>query len=217
MVISASSFPAHGCRDELTKGQLRQLRDAMIFEAQVREGRHVLVTTDASGFINQGRRLKPQQLGRTRILTPTNWRRSPRGTTWKRSCWRLSATEPALGDTNPGRPMQNKNQGKTPITDRARPSSIDAKLASTLPCCRKFLPGAELPSVEQLAARGQEPELDPILEQTSSFDRELGRRGDPLRYQGAELVLRSPPPNARRILNLTSPDLVMTVDGAAAT
>lgn len=47
----------------------------------------------------------------------------------------------------------------------------DAKLASTfLPCCRKFLPGAEWPSVEQPATRGQEPELDPILEQTPPFD-----------------------------------------------
>lgn len=37
-----------------------------------------------------------------------------------------------------------------------------------------------------------------------------------LRYQGAELVLRSPRPNARRILNITGLDRVMTVDGAAA-
>ncbi len=37
-----------------------------------------------------------------------------------------------------------------------------------------------------------------------------------LRYQGAEFVLRSPRPTARRILKITGLDRVMTIDGAAA-
>jgi hypothetical protein len=70
VIISAGSFPAARKRDDLKGGQLRQLRDAMIFEAHVRERRHLLVTEDAKGFISQGRRAKLEQLGRTHILTP---------------------------------------------------------------------------------------------------------------------------------------------------
>lgn len=70
VVITDGSFPHSGKRDALTGGQLRQLRDAMIFEAHVRERRHLLVTEDAKGFISRGRRAKLEALGRTRILTP---------------------------------------------------------------------------------------------------------------------------------------------------
>jgi hypothetical protein len=69
-VISAGSFPPPGSREFLTAGQRRQLRDAMIFEAHARARRHVLVTADARGFINDGRRETLEALGRTRIVTP---------------------------------------------------------------------------------------------------------------------------------------------------
>jgi hypothetical protein len=69
-VISAGSFPPPGSRGTLTKGQRRQLRDAMIFEAHARAHRHVLVTADVKGFVNEGRREKLEALARTRIVTP---------------------------------------------------------------------------------------------------------------------------------------------------
>ena len=68
-IISGRSFPALGLRENLTNGQLRQLRDAMIFDAHVRERRDVLITDDAKGFVNGGRREVLEALGRTRILT----------------------------------------------------------------------------------------------------------------------------------------------------
>jgi hypothetical protein len=68
-VISAGSFPRPGMRDSLGKGQRRQLRDAMILEAHTREGRDVLVTEDAKGFIRGGRREQLEALCRTRIMT----------------------------------------------------------------------------------------------------------------------------------------------------
>jgi hypothetical protein len=69
-VISDGSFPPSGSRDQLSRGQRRQLRDAMIFEAHTRDRRHLLVTSDAKGFINDGRRQALEALGRTRIATP---------------------------------------------------------------------------------------------------------------------------------------------------
>jgi hypothetical protein len=77
-VISAGSFPPPGSRESLTAGQRRQLRDAMIFEAHTRARRHVLVTADAKGFINDGRRETLEALGRTRILTPHELEALPR-------------------------------------------------------------------------------------------------------------------------------------------
>lgn len=46
----------------------RQHRDAQIFEAHARSRRHVLVTNDATGFVNFGKREALEQLGQTRIL-----------------------------------------------------------------------------------------------------------------------------------------------------
>jgi hypothetical protein len=43
-VMSNGSFPRPGNRDNLSPGQKRQLRDAMILEAHAREGRDVLVS-----------------------------------------------------------------------------------------------------------------------------------------------------------------------------
>ena len=44
-IIGSGSFPAK--REELTAGQRRQLRDAMIVEARIRAGRDIFVTNDA--------------------------------------------------------------------------------------------------------------------------------------------------------------------------
>jgi len=68
-IIAGNSFPPVGQRDELSPGHRRQLRDAMIFDAHARAPRHVLVTNDARGFINDGRRDQLERLGQTRILT----------------------------------------------------------------------------------------------------------------------------------------------------
>jgi hypothetical protein len=69
-VISGGSFPPKGARGDLTGGQRRQLRDAMIFCSHVRDKRDVFVTRDEKGFVSGGRREKLQQVFATRILTP---------------------------------------------------------------------------------------------------------------------------------------------------
>ena len=68
-VISNGSFPAPGHRDSLTDGQRRQLRDAMIFLAHVRDGRDLFVTDDRRGFVKNGRREALERLGATKIVT----------------------------------------------------------------------------------------------------------------------------------------------------
>ncbi len=68
-IISNGSFPKAGCRGQLSDGQSRQLRDAMILEAHAREEREIFVTNDRTGFIDDGRREKLQNLLKTRILT----------------------------------------------------------------------------------------------------------------------------------------------------
>jgi hypothetical protein len=78
-IISDGSFPKRGQRSEMTKGEQHQLRDAMTFEAHVRHRRHVFVTADAKGFVKDGRREKLEHLGRTRILTPDEFRELAEG------------------------------------------------------------------------------------------------------------------------------------------
>jgi hypothetical protein len=68
-IISDGSYPPSGKRDNLTRGQHHQLRDAMILEAHVREGRDIFVTTDTTGFIKHGRREKLEALCSTQIMT----------------------------------------------------------------------------------------------------------------------------------------------------
>lgn len=51
LLISNNTFPASGKRYSLTRGQRRQLRDAMILTAHLREKRDILVTNDIKGFI----------------------------------------------------------------------------------------------------------------------------------------------------------------------
>jgi len=68
-IIGDGSFPRSGRRETLTPGQHNQLRDAMIFEAHVREKRDIFVTTDVTAFVNDGRREKLETLCSTRIMT----------------------------------------------------------------------------------------------------------------------------------------------------
>ena len=78
-VISHGSFPRPGARDMLTAGQLRQLRDAMIFCAHVREGRQIFVTNDTNGFIDEGRRAELERRFGTRIMTSAEFIATYRG------------------------------------------------------------------------------------------------------------------------------------------
>ena len=66
-IISGESFPQD--RQNLSKGHRRQLRDAMIFHAHVREGRDIFVTNDDRGFIRCSRREKLQERFNTRVMT----------------------------------------------------------------------------------------------------------------------------------------------------
>lgn len=68
-VIGDGSFPPPNKRATLTDGQRRQLLDAMIFCAHVREKRAIFVTNDARGFVRNDRRAKLEQLFGTRIMT----------------------------------------------------------------------------------------------------------------------------------------------------
>jgi hypothetical protein len=55
-IISSGSFPPRHRRSSLSRGERRQLRDAMILSAHIREGRQVFVTNDVKGFVHGGRR-----------------------------------------------------------------------------------------------------------------------------------------------------------------
>lgn len=69
-IISGGSYRAPEVGDPLHEGVRHQVRDAMVLEAHVREGRDVFVTTDAKGFINHGRREELESLCGTLIMTP---------------------------------------------------------------------------------------------------------------------------------------------------
>lgn len=66
-VITNGSFPRN--RSELTASERRQLRDAIIFHAHVREGREIFVTNDARAFIDHGRRGLLESEFATRVMT----------------------------------------------------------------------------------------------------------------------------------------------------
>ena len=68
-VIGNGSFPQAGQRDVLTDGQRRQLRDAIILTAHVRERRHVLVSDDQKAYVKHGKRERLESLGATKIRT----------------------------------------------------------------------------------------------------------------------------------------------------
>lgn len=69
VIIGNGSFPRVGERGQLTEGQRRQLRDAMIYTAHVRERRHVLVSNDQRAYVNHGKRERLENLGATKIRT----------------------------------------------------------------------------------------------------------------------------------------------------
>jgi predicted nucleic acid-binding protein len=66
-VLTDGSFP--DVRDHLSEGERRQLRDALILEAHIREGRDVFVTNDKKAFVNHGKREKLEAAFSIRILT----------------------------------------------------------------------------------------------------------------------------------------------------
>ncbi len=68
-IIGDGGFPKPGKRDALTPGQHHQLRDAIAFEAHVREKRDIFVTNDRKHFIRDGRREQLAALGSTLIMT----------------------------------------------------------------------------------------------------------------------------------------------------
>jgi hypothetical protein len=69
-VMTNRSFPKPGRREALTKGQRRQLRDAMILEAHSRDGREVLVSDDGDFVGWDGTvREKLEAFCGTRIMT----------------------------------------------------------------------------------------------------------------------------------------------------
>ncbi len=68
-IISGGNFPPPDKRDKLTRGRLRQLRDAMIFCDHVRDGGEIFVTNDTKGFVKGGRRTSLEKEFRTRIMT----------------------------------------------------------------------------------------------------------------------------------------------------
>jgi len=65
-IISNGSFPRS--RDSLSAGQRRQLRDAMILEAHIREGRDIFVSNDCRAFIRDGRREQLEANFKTKIM-----------------------------------------------------------------------------------------------------------------------------------------------------
>lgn len=68
-LLSNGSFPAPGRREQLSGGQRRQLRDAMVLCAHVRSDRHILVSNDRRAFINKGRREAIEAEFGTRVMT----------------------------------------------------------------------------------------------------------------------------------------------------
>lgn len=68
-LLSNRGFPQTGKRDELTAGQRRQLRDAMILCAHIRSGRDVLVSNDRRAFIDHGRREAIEATFGTKVMT----------------------------------------------------------------------------------------------------------------------------------------------------
>jgi len=70
-IISSGSFPKPGNRSNLKDGERRQLRDAMILTAHIREGRDIFVTDDIKGFIGKNNEIrnKTEQLFKIKVVT----------------------------------------------------------------------------------------------------------------------------------------------------
>lgn len=69
-IISSSSFPKPGKRGNLSSGERRQLRDAMILTTHIRDGRNIFVTEDVKGFIGRNNEIKKkiESLFKTRVM-----------------------------------------------------------------------------------------------------------------------------------------------------
>jgi len=68
-IISNKSFPKCGNRENLSSGELRQLRDAMIINTHAREQRDIFVSNDKKAYVKDERRnILEKRLG-TKILT----------------------------------------------------------------------------------------------------------------------------------------------------
>ena len=68
-LLSNRSFPPPGRRDQLTGGQRRQLRDAMILCAHLRSNREILVSNDRRAFIDHGYREAIESEFGTSVMT----------------------------------------------------------------------------------------------------------------------------------------------------
>jgi hypothetical protein len=68
-IISNGAFPSKDRRSSLSPGERRQLRDAMILSAHIRDGRQIFVTNDVKGFIHGGRRESLEREFGTKIMT----------------------------------------------------------------------------------------------------------------------------------------------------
>jgi hypothetical protein len=66
-IISNSSIPRN--RSNLSIGQWHIIRDALIFEAHIREKGDIFVSNDRKGYIKNGRREKLEMLSGTKIFT----------------------------------------------------------------------------------------------------------------------------------------------------
>ena len=65
-IISTGSFPQS--RANLSKGQLHQLRDALILEAHIRKQRDIFITGDARAFLRHSKREELRAAFGVRIL-----------------------------------------------------------------------------------------------------------------------------------------------------
>lgn len=72
--LSNGGFPAPTARTQLTNGQRRLMRDAMILEAHLRESRDLFVTNDKKAFVNGGRRELLRATFGARIMTEGEFR-----------------------------------------------------------------------------------------------------------------------------------------------
>jgi len=68
-ILSNGSFPRSGLRDKLSDGERRQLRDAMIFAAHVRQSHDVFVSDDERAFVRDGRQEKLEEISNSKIMT----------------------------------------------------------------------------------------------------------------------------------------------------
>lgn len=72
-VISNKSFPVLGKRDNLSKGQCKQLRDAMILLAHTKNKRDIFVSNDEKAFIRDGRRERLEKMFKIKIMNENDF------------------------------------------------------------------------------------------------------------------------------------------------